>query len=589
MRQARADLRGAQYMEAQRHHSPVGAMGAVATGQLRCQTDRVGRRDKDNGFTDLLNGMVDDWTSSRGGEVSEADLDLTSGLVALISGLYNHDPDFDEHARRYVSMALGVGRPAWASAGRAVWAMGLWRHGDEDSALLQLVRAELELAEELRNPWIVRDPEGGPTGPGAASNNLGMVYTLMRMMELADPHLHRAAQISQAAYGPELRFQVLIDQFNLAEADVRWSFHAESVGRLNEARQRARTAAQNARRCAVLAREYSHPNVLQYAEALDIAARTVLDPESIQLADERKLRATVHKFDFGDDGPLLVVWTTLARVCRILGDVEATREAARRASALVGVGDHIMVAVAAREAALTEEPTDLTWRFARVLAGQSEAARRRSVSAFRSRLATAGMEQRYEEVSAEKQRLEQELLKATGDVPNPTLVGARDSLTGLPNREAFLDQVESSLQRCRVEGLLLAVACIDVDGLTAVNSDAGHAAGDDLLRWVADRLQASLRPEEVAARIGGDEFAVLLTAGQDAAAIHGWAGRINDDLNDLDAENTRPYPVSVSIGACIVSGADQVSAGEVLTTASGQLTHAKRSGRAGAQIIMLGD
>lgn len=540
-------------------------------------------------FTDALIDMVEDWTSVRGDQVSEADKDLASGLVELINDLERDYPLFDEQARAYVSMALGAGRPAWASAGRAVWALALWRHGDEDSALLQLVRAELELAEELRKPWVVRDPEGGPTGAGAASNNLGAAYTLMRMLELADPHLKRAAEISQAVYGPDLRFQVLIDHLNLAESDVRWSLHAEAVGRVNESLQRAQSAEQYAKRSADIARDQHVVEALRYAEVLQIAVRTVLDPDGLRHEDIDKIRLMLSEPAFGGEVAELIAWTTMARVGRLLADSDIVREAADRAASLNGPADRIMSTVAAREAALIEDPAPATWRLVRMLAGQSEASRRRAVSAYRSRLVMAGMEQRYEEVTAEKERLERALKQATGDVHAGGSGALRDSLTGLATRDVFLAQVDTALTQARADGSLVAVAFIDVDGLTGLNETHGHEAGDGVLRWVADRLQASIRPQEVAARVGGDEFAVLMAGTQDARSIHGWAGRINDDLNDLDAHNSRPYPVTVRIGACIVTGSHDVSARELLARANGQLTEARKTGRNGAQVIVLGE
>jgi diguanylate cyclase (GGDEF)-like protein len=85
-----------------------------------------------------------------------------------------------------------------------------------------------------------------------------------------------------------------------------------------------------------------------------------------------------------------------------------------------------------------------------------------------------------------------------------------DPLTGLPNRRAFDDDLAREASRVRRHGRVLSLAVLDVDGLKAQNDRYGHDAGDDHLRTVALVLRSALRNEDVAYRIGGDEFAVLL-------------------------------------------------------------------------------
>ena len=87
-----------------------------------------------------------------------------------------------------------------------------------------------------------------------------------------------------------------------------------------------------------------------------------------------------------------------------------------------------------------------------------------------------------------------------------------DPLTGLPNRRAFDDDLAREVSRARRHGHALSLAVVDIDGLKKVNDSAGHGAGDDLLRAVAATLRTALRREDVAYRVGGDEFAVLLPA-----------------------------------------------------------------------------
>jgi diguanylate cyclase (GGDEF)-like protein len=90
------------------------------------------------------------------------------------------------------------------------------------------------------------------------------------------------------------------------------------------------------------------------------------------------------------------------------------------------------------------------------------------------------------------------------------LAARSDPLTGLPNRRAFDERLVLERDRSRRFGRPFALALIDLDGFKAVNDDAGHEAGDRLLREVATALSSCLRDVDVVARVGGDEFAVLL-------------------------------------------------------------------------------
>ncbi len=123
-----------------------------------------------------------------------------------------------------------------------------------------------------------------------------------------------------------------------------------------------------------------------------------------------------------------------------------------------------------------------------------------------------------------------------------------DGLTGLINRKAFVDTIDDACNP--LTGDRFALLLIDLDNFKGINDDLGHLAGDDVLRAVAARLLSTIRPGDIAARIGGDEFAVLLTgvAQDDALDI---AGRITHALScHLLIENLAITP-GASIGVAL--------------------------------------
>ena len=126
-----------------------------------------------------------------------------------------------------------------------------------------------------------------------------------------------------------------------------------------------------------------------------------------------------------------------------------------------------------------------------------------------------------------------------------------DRLTGLPNRERFRDAVVQAVAGSTATGQALAVLTLDLDRFKHVNDVLGYAFGDRLLQAVAERLtQQMASPDDMVARLGGNEFALLLQ-GADAAAAHALAQRINQSFEQPIAFEDQTVDLSAAIGfAC---------------------------------------
>jgi diguanylate cyclase (GGDEF)-like protein len=129
-----------------------------------------------------------------------------------------------------------------------------------------------------------------------------------------------------------------------------------------------------------------------------------------------------------------------------------------------------------------------------------------------------------------------------------------DTLTGLPNRALVLDRADQMLARtARQPGVLAGALFIDIDGFKHVNDNLGHAAGDQLLKTVGERLQSVVRDEDTVGRLGGDEFVVLVDSSTAEATIDLLADRLTEVLREpveLD-DGRKIFSVTVSIGVAV--------------------------------------
>lgn len=155
----------------------------------------------------------------------------------------------------------------------------------------------------------------------------------------------------------------------------------------------------------------------------------------------------------------------------------------------------------------------------------------------------------------------------------------RDSLTDLPNRAFFSERVEEALRRKqRDPDYTFAVVFLDLEDFKMVNDSLGHAAGDLLLVEIAARLQSFVRPGDVIARFGGDEFTLLLEDVGDAAAAESAARRIGSRLSGPFNVNGRDIFVTASIGIAL-GDASYESPDDLLRDADTAMYSAKAQGR----------
>jgi diguanylate cyclase (GGDEF)-like protein/PAS domain S-box-containing protein len=154
-----------------------------------------------------------------------------------------------------------------------------------------------------------------------------------------------------------------------------------------------------------------------------------------------------------------------------------------------------------------------------------------------------------------------------------------DGLTGLPNRRLVLDRIGQALEEQRRSGATVAVLFMDLDDFKAVNDSHGHAAGDQLLVTVGNRLAASVRAIDTVGRIGGDEF-VIVAVLSDGTGAESVARHIEDALHEpITIGDDIVVNIDASVGLVLSEPNDPRSATELLTGADQAMYELKRRRR----------
>lgn len=132
----------------------------------------------------------------------------------------------------------------------------------------------------------------------------------------------------------------------------------------------------------------------------------------------------------------------------------------------------------------------------------------------------------------------------------------QDSMINLPNRRGFMRELERLIARVDRYGLNAAMLFVDVDGLKIINDTFGHRAGDEALIEVANLLSKGVRHSDVVARIGGDEFGILLECADEDAAQE-TAARLIDQICSCEfLHDGEALPLSVAIGVGMIDALD---------------------------------
>jgi diguanylate cyclase (GGDEF)-like protein len=161
-----------------------------------------------------------------------------------------------------------------------------------------------------------------------------------------------------------------------------------------------------------------------------------------------------------------------------------------------------------------------------------------------------------------------------------------DPGTSLPNRAFFIDAVDVALERSSRSGNRVAVLLADIDRFKLVNDSLGHAAGDEMLRAVADRLRVAAGPSALLARFGSDEFCLLIEDVTDADQPVHLADRIADQLAAPITIGADTVFITISTGIALSLTSGRTTPEAMLRDADAALHRAKERGRARTELFV---
>lgn len=139
-----------------------------------------------------------------------------------------------------------------------------------------------------------------------------------------------------------------------------------------------------------------------------------------------------------------------------------------------------------------------------------------------------------------------------------TKLASTDALTGLPNRRSFFEAIHRAMSAAKRNYRQGAILFMDLDGFKAVNDNMGHEAGDAVLKLVAERINSIVRDNDIPARMGGDEFALLVSEVETLDGLKTLADRLIADLCDIFELPQGKAEIGVSVGVAVFGGSKAI-------------------------------
>ncbi|MDQ1245944.1 MAG: hypothetical protein QG597_311, partial [Actinomycetota bacterium] len=228
-----------------------------------------------------------------------------------------------------------------------------------------------------------------------------------------------------------------------------------------------------------------------------------------------------------------------------------------------------------------------TGHYAEATAVALDALRQRAVRDFQARVEMARLRRQHADALETTARLQQALDSAAEEEARLVHAATHDALTGCPNRALLHERLNSAIRRARATGRHLAVAFVDVNGLKTVNDQQGHAAGDLLVCGVAYSLRAVNGPHDTVARVGGDEFVIVVVARADEQGCLAWVEELREVLQPWDGSADHVPASRASAGVCVVAPACALPGEAILARADELMYQAKAAGGAHPAVELL--
>lgn len=185
---------------------------------------------------------------------------------------------------------------------------------------------------------------------------------------------------------------------------------------------------------------------------------------------------------------------------------------------------------------------------------------------------------RTKELNLANEELKNEIESRIGMENKIRKMAYYDHLTGLANKKMFIDDVNSIIAEHRGQQYSMAVLYLDLDSFKMINDTLGHAQGDELLKQVSERLISTVRMNDPIARVGGDEFLVMVQDNADERSVGLIASRLNDAFRrQFDLDGNEVY-ITVSIGIAVYP-ADGEDAETLIMNADIAMNKAKEKGK----------